>query len=61
MPMFDNKKRSEAMMERANEMQVGAARRENLKEAVVEARKKRKQQNPGNYQRNANNPMRAGQ
>ncbi len=35
MPMFNDKKRSEVMMERANEMQVGAARRENLKGAVA--------------------------
>lgn len=46
MPIFNNKKRSEAMMERANEMQVGAARRENLKEAVAKSRYKRKATQP---------------
>lgn len=58
MAMFDGKKRSEMMMERANEMTVGSARRENLKEAVVAVRKKRKQSTP-NY--NYGGSMRAGQ
>lgn len=50
MPMFNNKKWSDAMtgamMERANETQVGAARTENLKEAAAKARYKRKATKP---------------